>query len=244
MIKVNYIGRMGNNMFQYSFGRILAEELGMHLVSNPIPEFRATYQSVPGKSNNTDVLIVDDSNCKDILDKKESLVDKSLLLNGFFQQYTLYKPYKERLRQWFKPKKMIEKAKEADIVIHIRLGDYMSTLIPSHWALPAEYYLSCIEMSSAKNIHIVTDDPNHSFLNNFSKLNPKIINGNVIQDFTYLTSAKKIILSRSSFSFWVGFLSEAEEIYSPNPDKGLWADSRQDLFVDDEERYKLVSVEV
>ena len=134
--------------------------------------------------------------------------------------------------------------KEADIVIHIRLGDYMSTLIPSHWALPAEYYLSCIEMSSAKNIHIVTDDPNHSFLNNFSKLNPKIINGNVIQDFTYLTSAKKIILSRSSFSFWVGFLSEAEEIYSPNPDKGLWADGRQDLFVDDEERYKLVSVEV
>ena len=71
-------------------------------------------------------------------------------------------------------------------------------------------------------------------MNNFSKLNPKIINGNVIQDFTYLTSAKKIILSRSSFSFWVGFLSEAEEIYSPNPDKGLWADGRQDLFVDDE----------
>lgn len=27
MIKINYIGRLGNNIFQYCFGRIIAEEL-------------------------------------------------------------------------------------------------------------------------------------------------------------------------------------------------------------------------
>jgi hypothetical protein len=116
--------------------------------------------------------------------------------------------------------------------------------MPDYWALPAKYYLNCIEMSNAKNIHIVTDDPDHSFLNNFSKFNPKIINGDMIRDFTYLTSAKKMILSRSSFSFWAGFLSDAEEIYFPNPNKGFLSEGNQDLFVEDEERYKSVSVEV
>lgn len=34
-LKINYMGRMGNNMFQYAFGPLLAEELGLRLENIP-----------------------------------------------------------------------------------------------------------------------------------------------------------------------------------------------------------------
>jgi hypothetical protein len=39
MISVKYQGRLGNNLFQYCFGRILSEETGMSLFSGKIPGF-------------------------------------------------------------------------------------------------------------------------------------------------------------------------------------------------------------
>ena len=38
MISVNYAGRLGNNIFQYCFGRILAEELG-YMMNKNLSEF-------------------------------------------------------------------------------------------------------------------------------------------------------------------------------------------------------------
>ena len=49
MIKVQYGGRLGNNMFQYCFGRILAEKLGYELIASPIMGFDETNQKVNGK---------------------------------------------------------------------------------------------------------------------------------------------------------------------------------------------------
>ena len=31
MVEINFIGRLGNNLFQYAFGRIIAEELNYTL---------------------------------------------------------------------------------------------------------------------------------------------------------------------------------------------------------------------
>ena len=243
MIKVNYLGRTGNNMFQYAFGRILAEDLGIQFDASPIPGFRSTYQSIFGKSNvNSEQIIIDDDNYKLLFNQKEIIKDKFIIINGFFQYYDIYKPYKKKLRQWFKIPKYNTDAHEADVVIHIRLTDYM--LMPEHWCLPLKYYTECIEQSNSRNIHIVTDEPNHPFLEGFKKYQPKIINSSSMKDFSYLASGKKIILSRSSFSFWAGFLSQAEEIYFPNPDKGHLSTGEQNLFVDDEDRYNLIEVKI
>ena len=39
MIQVNFLGRLGNNLFQYAFGRILAESMGYALRSPKISYF-------------------------------------------------------------------------------------------------------------------------------------------------------------------------------------------------------------
>ena len=45
MIDVKYNGGLGNNLFQYCFGRILAERLGYALAAPPIPGFAGTYDT-------------------------------------------------------------------------------------------------------------------------------------------------------------------------------------------------------
>ena len=54
MIKVTYLGRTGNNLFQYCFGRILAEKTGMKMESEVLEGFPNTKKKVAGKdySNN------------------------------------------------------------------------------------------------------------------------------------------------------------------------------------------------
>ena len=49
-------------------------------------------------------------------------------------------------------------------------------------------------------------------------------------------------MSKSTFSWWAAFLSNAEEVYIPKASRGIWCweESREagiDLFVDDESRY-------
>jgi len=46
MVEVRYLGRFGNNLFQYCFGRILAENLGFKLKVEPISGFPNTKSKV------------------------------------------------------------------------------------------------------------------------------------------------------------------------------------------------------
>ncbi len=48
MVEVKYIGRLGNNLFQYCFARILAQGLGYKLKAEPIAGFPNTKKEVEG----------------------------------------------------------------------------------------------------------------------------------------------------------------------------------------------------
>ena len=82
----------------------------------------------------------------------------------------------------------------------------------------------------------------------FEKYNPIILKGDTLTDFRSLKSFKKIIISQSTFSWWAAFLSDADEVFFPLPEKGTarlineWSDGRPDidLVVSDEERYKYI----
>jgi hypothetical protein len=48
MIEVRYKARLGNRMFQYCLGRILAEQLDFRLVAEPLSGFPNTRQKIEG----------------------------------------------------------------------------------------------------------------------------------------------------------------------------------------------------
>ena len=72
MIEVKYLGTLGNNMFQYALGRILAEEMGYEFSAEPIygenfllregEGFKNTIEKVEGKSYDSSIQVVTQHN--------------------------------------------------------------------------------------------------------------------------------------------------------------------------------------
>ena len=130
MITSHYTGRMGNWLFQYSLGRILAEKMGYQLEARAIEGFSTTETTVEGvviKDNpihfNNQFLEMDGKHIS--VDDVTKIKDRYIVLggNGFFQRYEYYKPHKEKIRQWLKTEHYDVGQTENDAIIHLRLGD-------------------------------------------------------------------------------------------------------------------------
>jgi len=236
MVKVNYMGRLGNRLFQYCMGRILAEETGLLLDAEPIPGFPNTKVKVPGLDYSDMPSLILRSE-KDQKINLQCLIGRKnkIVLKGFFQRYDYFRNYKRKIREnWlvtdFKKSNLIGKN---DLLLHIRLGDY--TCHKS--ILPFSFYLNVFKKTSFDKVFIVTDDPQNPYLKWFNQYSPVVMHQDVLEDFNLIKSANKICISQSTFGWWAAFLSEAKEIYYPVPLEGIWCSKDIDLHVDDEERF-------
>lgn len=249
MIVVNYLGQLGNNLFQYAFGRILAEELNYKMFCNPIPGFSNAVSPIPGRIH----LFPEEIISGHIVDIPSLTTgrnsDQKIVLNGFFQRYEYYKNHKDKIKKWFELERKDIGQTENDIIMHIRLGDNVSSFEKGNpFTMPVEYYQKALENSNFNKLYICTDSPDHDFIKEFSKYNPIITAQSAINDFKILRSFNKIVMSQSTFSWWAAWLSEAVEIYTPVPKSGNnklineWSIGRPDIatFVDDEPRYKYI----
>ena len=92
MIEVRYEGRLGNNLFQYCLGRILAEKKHYELKADPIPGFPGTCTAVHGCSFETPAVCLSGHK----LDFNRLIHDKEparIILEGLFQNYEYYRPF-------------------------------------------------------------------------------------------------------------------------------------------------------
>lgn len=235
MIDVHYRGRLGNNLFQYCLGRILAEELGFKLKAGTVPGFPNTAQEVAGNcySEPEQVLV------GQRIDFNSIMADRSprrLVLHGYFQQIEYYKPYRERIRHWLALDPSIRSpAVKPDLVIHVRRKDYVSY----GWALPFSYYEAAIQrvLPDGGNIWIATDDHRDPFFWRFKPWKPRFFHGSPLENFALLMNAQRLILSPSSFSWWAAFLGECREIVAPVSSFGLWTGDPEGANLIDSDRF-------
>jgi len=120
VIKVNWHGRLGNQLFQYALGRILAEGLGYSLESDSIDTFSATRDKIFGISISDTVSLTGQVLDLGLIERIKG--KRGISLDGWFQRYEYYRPHKEKIRSWFnrdlnRPDKVLSKK---DLVIHIR----------------------------------------------------------------------------------------------------------------------------
>ena len=250
MIKVQYGGRLGNNMFQYCFGRILAEKLGYELIASPIMGFDETNQKVNGKrvEGYPPKLGFHEVDIDNLLSLDPP---QPIFLDGFYQRYEYYKGHKEKIKKWLQIDNYDVGQSDKDIIIHMRLGDNVTTLDPENpFIMPFAYYEKALQNTTYDRLFICSDPEtiDSKYIKQFEKYNPIILKGVTLTDFRSLKSFKKIIISQSTFSWWAAFLSDADEVFFPLPEKGTarlineWSDGRPDidLVVSDEERYKYI----
>lgn len=259
MIEVVYNGGLGNNLFQYCFGRILAEKLGYQLKAQPIPGFEGTYESVEGASYPGLAMLTLRGQRPDLsfLDNPTG-IKRHILLTGYFQRYEYYKSCSLQIKEWLRLDDRIDASiGENDIGLSIRRGrDY----IPQY-GLPLSFYERALDSTSFSNVYICTNEPDDRFVTYLAKKYRAVIRpggfqggklgssylADAIDNLIFLKKFKKLIISNSSFAWWAAFLSEAQEIYYPRPSTGMWApvasvSKNLDLEVD-EERYRYIECE-
>lgn len=241
MVEVIYKGRFGNNIFQYCFGRILAENLGFKLKADAIPGFPNTATPVEGYDYSdypTQIITGQTVDLEGVLKDKSK---RKIVLDGFFQKYEYYKPYKNLIKNnWLL---MDVQSKECvmpdDIIVYVRRGDVIREGI----ALPFSYYHECLKNTHYDRVFLCTDDSRDPFIFLFKRYKAIIHHSknNYLNDFRFMMAFNKIIQSASSFSWWAAFLSNAKEIYCPISLNGHWSEgSEVNLTVDDETRYTYI----
>lgn len=241
MIEVRYRDRLGNNLFQYALGRILAEEKGYALQAQPIHGFPNTQKPVHGAVHHEPIRILE----KQIIDFKGLLSDPNpqhLILNGWFQRGEHYWPYRDRIREWFEMDPAIRMPQfKPDLVVHVRRKDY----IYNGWALPFSYYEQAIERLNPPggSICILTDDPTDPFFRHFERWRPHFYQGSALQEFWLMSQAPRLVISQSTFSWWAAFLAESQITVCPVPAFGCWHTGPNSLGIDLIHRDRFVCID-
>jgi len=226
MIKVNFIGRLGNNMIQYTIARFLCENKGYDLTCENIGHtsssqmfdlFPKTKDNIVGKSFLHNRLIVGYDGVNNHIQE----YDINLLLNhngyielkGFFQKHDLFFDYKDLIESYFQyDNSNLKTSIEYDVVIHLRLTDYIEL---NHFIHPEKIYNLYKELNFSKAL-IITDDPNNKLLDCFrNDIYCNIEKNSTLQDIHYMTTSKNIIISQSTFSWWGSYLGNQKTIYVP-----------------------------
>jgi len=255
VVIVNFNGRLGNNIFQYCFGRILATELGYKLASPSIEGFVGTQENVEGESLDIHPLNLD-GHVVDLRDILHNQQGRQIVLGGYFQRYEYYKNYQTEIRKWMDIDCYDVGQTENDIIVHVRLGDTMTEFSSKHThVLPFSYYEKALSNISFDKVYICSDQETISgeYIRQFDKYDPIILRGSgsgsgplhALEDFRAIISFSKIIIAQSTFSWWGAFLSNASEIFVPVPRHKInnrWSTYYPDiaLFVDDDDRYKYI----
>lgn len=220
--RFNYKALLGNNMFQYCLGRILAERLGFQLRADGIPGFPNTAQSVSGHAYDGP----EQRLTGQIVDLEALLADptpRRIVLEGWFQRYPYYRPYRDQIRQWLAFNPSIRRpATPPDVVVHVRRTDYVGV----GWALPFSFYEEALERLVPKGgrVWILTDDRHDPFFRRFKKWRPVFTAGTAQEDLLFMTHARRIVMSQSTFSWWPTFLGDPDVVVCPVPSFGAWSE--------------------
>lgn len=212
MVKVNFIGRLGNNMFQYAIGRIIAEQKGYKLDCPQLPYFKNCV--------NVDGLILNDNiyhvNTPQHFNIEEVLKHNGgILLDTFAQRMSYYNNYYNQIKHWFNISATgMDTPQPTDLVVHLRLEDYQFHNI----VLPAEYLCNqaaaIIRERGCKRGWIVTNDRNHSQVKYFTDRGFMLYNKSELYDYIFMREAQNLIISQSTFSWWAGYLGSGN-VYVP-----------------------------
>lgn len=242
IIQYDPFNRMGNRMFQYAFGYILASKTSRSLYHHELPNFGIPIHNV--KEVIEPILHTKSMGNQHV--DTEALYNHpgTIIIDSYLQKSEYYKNYRDILRAAFNIKKS-DPINSDSLVVHIRETDY--TLIDCF--LGYDFYKSLIDESGFTNIKIVTDNSTCDTVQKLVSDGCSLISEGVVDKFVThsndrsmsdlytLIHSENIALSQSSFSWWGAFLGFHKKIIFPYSTKiGMWSVTPEkddiDLFFD------------
>jgi hypothetical protein len=239
MIFVRYSGQTGNQLFQYAFARLLAEAMEVDLNAGEIKEFPQLdlgsvwwnptrprrpiiIADLPQFLWNTPIegmqfpigyptTLTGESELIGLSDRLEP--SRDIFICAFAQQSRFYEPNRDRIMRWFGP----SASSGLHTAVHVRGKDYIRNGVPP---LDPSYYENALDIVGRKDAFVVTDDPDCEIV---KCLGLPVMPTTPKSAFDFMRSAKKVVTSVSTFSWWAAFLSDASQIVQPEPSTGMWS---------------------
>lgn len=246
MVIVKYRDQLGNNLFQYCFGRILAENLGYELLADGFDYFPNTKKKIKGANYSKGY--PEERLTGQVIDLEKVLNNRNkrkIVVDGHFQRFSYYNDYKELIRKkWlvFQESFTLDfEINSDDIIVCVRRGDYLKF----GWALPMSYFEEALSKVKCRKIYICSTELDpfvRLLINRYRAIFLPYEDYDEKKIFRTIMSFNKVIISNSSFYWWAAFLSEAKEIIAPIPLSGVWSknDLEVDLVTESEERFKFI----
>lgn len=262
-IEVRYRGGLGNNLFQYAFGRLVAEKLGRELVcvedassalSRHAPTLADAPQHLMGRVIEHPQLRYTklarplwDEHGIDLDYLYRAGGEHRIILSGYFQRTEHYWPHRERIRRWYAPghpgaaNAPIPHVDSADVIVHIRRGDYFE----AGSVVSMRYYETVLDTLRPRRVFVTGVGIDDAVRAALARFDPQWLELDPLSAMWTLARFNRIVGANSTFSWWGAFLSDASEIYFPRPVAGFWSreTARIALEVDDPRYHYLDGVE-
>jgi hypothetical protein len=215
------MGRLGNNIFQYVAAYIFAKKFNLQIITEPIhtpfdlPKLLGNTYSFETKFE------VNDSNFLELLNS-ESIEPRHYVFNGFFQIKDFVLNYRNQIKSLFTLS--YDEINKDEVFVIYRIGDIEGI----RQMLPIEFYQESLKKISYSKGYITSDTPNHPNIIKLSKeFNLTIYDNTPLETINFAKNFKNLVLSEGSFSWWIGVLSNSENIYY-NERERFWCG---DIFV-------------
>jgi hypothetical protein len=236
-IYINGSGRLGNNLFQYFFGKILSHELNCDFFTNfEIPNDFGISNKLSSLPNRNFKMLQEHWNSynlklrfdnKEISQNIDSITKairdsnfENIVCDGYFQNYDYYSNYSELIKNSFNIEKKLQ---DNTLGIHIRKGDIRKT----DNELPDEWYLNILNTFPNHLKIITTDSPNDPIVRKMVDAGCELYQNTPEKTIIEFSNFSDLVLSQGTFSWWMGYLSDGVK-HNLIPTKG-WNSKISDI---------------
>ena len=227
--KIRYVtfdntgGRFGNQLFRYVLCKVFTARFGHKYISRE-------------KLTNDDFIIINEENINDFLENKQDVLnEKNVVLQGYFQKSELFVAYQKQIidlvydthnedywqvdnKNYFVKDFIINSKhnislKPNDVVIHLRLDDFIQYPCVTSDILPPQYYTEILEKMkiTSGTVYIICDkikyDWEFKYIEFFNKWKPVVIQETLHHDIALMRDSNILVHSNSSLCWIISFLS-------------------------------------
>lgn len=269
-VEIRFLGHLGNNLFQYALGRILAEELG-HALQCVAASDRPGFARVEDASGIRDQLWHFTEGFADVrltLPGRSVAAptyrhvtgeqlhwnghginldwllrhgrDYRIVLRGYFQRCEYYLPYRERIRRWYAFTSAVDAPRPGPRDIVLHLRRSYDMRVLGR-LLSLRFYEEILEGHAFDRVYVCGLGIDAATRERLARFRPVYLDLDALATLRLLQGASHIAIANSTFSWWGAWLSDASRIFFPRPARGYWSPERPEIALEvPESRYVVV----